>query len=65
MKKVILIAILFSGLVGSASAQTGSEKKVKAKKTSTVPQKVHNTFSKHKKYSGHKAKAKDDKPSHS
>lgn len=30
--------------------------KDKVKKTSTVPQKVHNTFSKHKKHKGYKTK---------
>lgn len=65
MKKFFLIAILFSGIAAGSYAQTGDVKKAKVKKTSTVPQKVHNTFSKHKKYSGHKEKIKDDKPSHS
>ena len=36
--------------------------KVKVKKTSTIPQKIHNTFSKHKKYSGVKSKLKVNKP---
>lgn len=58
------MALLFSGIAIGASAQTGTESKAKVKKTSTVPQKVHNTFSKHKKYSGKKLKVKSDKPSH-
>jgi hypothetical protein len=32
--------------------------KDKSKETSSVPQKVHNTFSKHKKHNGHKTKHK-------
>lgn len=34
------------------------DEKDKVKKTSTIPQKVHNTFSKHKKYKGYKVKHK-------
>ena len=60
MKKLVIASMLFCGLSFGASAQT--VKKEKVKKTSTIPQKVHNTFSKHKKYSGVKAKAKVDKP---
>jgi hypothetical protein len=63
MKKILLMVILFGGIAAGASAQEGTLKKEKVKKTSTIPQKVHNTFSKHKKYSGTKAKRKVDKPS--
>jgi hypothetical protein len=45
-------------LVASAQTTEPADAKVKSKPTSTIPQKVHNTFSKHKHYSGHKAKAK-------
>ena len=62
MKKVLLMAILFGGIAAGASAQDADVKKEKVKKTSTVGQKVHNTFSKHKKYNGVKAKAKTDTP---
>jgi hypothetical protein len=54
MKKLLIFAMLFCGITMGASAQT--VKKSKVKKTSTIPQKVHNTFSKHKKYSGTKRK---------
>ena len=37
-------------------ATNAQDDKDKVKKTSTVPQKVHNTFSKHKHYKGYKAK---------
>ncbi len=63
MKKVLLMVMLFAGIAFGASAQQGTLKKEKVKKTSTIPQKVHNTFSKHKKYSGVKSKRKVDKPS--
>ncbi len=55
MKKLLLfLALTFSiGLVSNAQ-----ESKDKVKKTSTVPQKVHNTFSKHKKHKGYKTKHK-------
>lgn len=55
-----MLAILFTGVSFATSAQEPVEK-AKVKKTSTVPQKVHNTFSKHKKYSGTKTKVKVDK----
>ena len=61
MKKLLVLAILFAGVSMSASAQAPVAK-AKVKKTSTIPQKVHNTFSKHKKYSGTKSKVKVDKP---
>ncbi len=46
--------------LGSASFAQEKKKEVKekVKKTSTIPQKVHNTFSKHKKYKGYKVKHK-------
>ncbi len=55
MKKLLLLLMLtFSiGIVSNAQ-----DNKDKVKKTSTVPQKVHNTFSKHKKYKGYKSKHK-------
>ncbi|MDQ6812515.1 MAG: hypothetical protein M3040_02055 [Bacteroidota bacterium] len=61
MKKLLILAILFTGVTVGANAQEKVEK-AKVKKTSTIPQKVHNTFSKHKKYSGTKSKMKTDKP---
>lgn len=35
-----------------------AQDKDKVKKTSTIPQKIHNTFSKHKRYKGYKIKHK-------
>ena len=40
----------------TAFAQTVTKKVDKVKRTSTLPQKVHNTFSKHKHYNGYKTK---------
>ncbi len=37
-------------------AAHAQDNKDKVKQTSTVPQKVHNTFSKHKKHNGYKMK---------
>lgn len=57
MKKLVLgLFVLFTAGTITASAQTDT--KVKAKPTSTVGQKVHNTVSKHKKHNGHKVKHK-------
>ena len=53
MKKIFLYLIAFC-LGGSLTAQ----EKDKVKKTSSIPQKVHNTLSKHKKYKGYKVKHK-------
>lgn len=60
MKKLLILAMLFCGVTFGATAQTKVHK-AKVKKTSTIPQKIHNTFSKHKKYSGAKSKVKVDK----
>ena len=56
MKKLMLSFLLVAGVVFTAGAQTKKvvEDKKTTKKTSSVPQKVHNTFSKHKKYNGRK-----------
>ena len=62
MKKFLLMIMLAGIIASGASAQTGTLNKEKVSKTSTLPQKVHNTFSKHKKYSGIKIKRKIDKP---
>jgi hypothetical protein len=57
MKQVLLgMIVLFTAGTLSVSAQ--QDTKVKSKPTSTVPQKVHNTVSKHKKHNGHKTKVK-------
>ena len=53
MKKLLLLLMIMSiGFFVTA------QEKEKVKKTSTLPQKVHNTFSKHKKYKGYKMKRK-------
>ena len=53
MKKLLLLVMIMSiGFFVTA------QEKEKVKKTSTLPQKVHNTFSKHKKYKGYKMKRK-------
>ncbi len=53
MKKLLL-----SFLVMSLGFLAIAQEKDKVKKTSTPTQKVHNTFSKHKKYKGYKVKHK-------
>ncbi len=52
MKKLFLMLMLSLSIGIVANAQD----KDKVKPTSTVPQKVHNTFSKHKKHKGYKTK---------
>lgn len=54
MKK--LLALLLSVSFLSAAVAQEAKKEVKVKKTTTVGQKVHNVFSKHKHYSGTKVK---------
>ena len=53
MKKLILLLAIFTGV--SCTADARQHKKIK--KTSTIGQKIHNTFSKHKKYNGYKVKS--------
>ena len=48
----MFLMVLFLGVAATA------QEKDKLKKTSTIPQKVHNTLSKHKKYKGYKIKHK-------
>ncbi len=55
MKKIILFALILMSVGFSVNAQ---DNKDKVKKTSTIGQKVHNTFSKHKKHKGYKTKHK-------
>ena len=53
MKKLLaLLLIVFS----VSTVTFAQDSKDKTKKTSTLPQKVHNTFSKHKEHNGHKSK---------
>ena len=55
MKKILTMLLL---MVSTAFAASAQETQVKVKKTTTTGQKVHNTFSKHKRYKGVKVKAK-------
>jgi len=55
MKKLLLLVMLAFMLGVGADAQ---DEKSKAKKTSTMPQKVHNAVSKNNKYKGYKTKRK-------
>jgi hypothetical protein len=57
MKKLLFLLMLAFSVSVATQAQ---DDKDKVKKTSTVPQKVHNTFSKHKHYKGYKAKHKGE-----
>lgn len=53
MKKLFLLVMLALSIGFTTKAQ---DNKDKVKKTSTVGQKVHNTFSKNKKHNGYKVK---------
>lgn len=61
MKKILAILMLMISIGFSSHAQDHS---AKVKKTSTAGQKVHNTFSKHKKYSGYKVKSEKNGVKH-
>jgi len=59
MKKITTLFIAMLCLISLSFAQTKTvvaKDEVKTKKTTTIGQKVHNVFSKHKKYSGTKTK---------
>ena len=57
MKKILFLLVFAVTMSAVAMAQEKVVKdEVKVKKTSTIPQKIHNTFSKHKHYSGTKIK---------
>ncbi|MVN22460.1 hypothetical protein [Mucilaginibacter arboris] len=57
MKKSLLLFMLICTMsVASFAQQKVTKDETKVKKTTTVPQKVHNVFSKHKHYSGTKVK---------
>ena len=53
---------MFACSIGIAAQ--AQDNKDKVKKTSSAPQKVHNTFSKHKKYNGYKVKHKHNGVTH-
>ncbi len=55
MKKLIVLMLLCAFGITSF-AQTVVKKEDKVKRTTTLGQKVHNTFHKHKHYSGYKVK---------
>jgi len=54
MKKILFLIMAVLAINVAANAQEVD----KVKKTSTIPQKVHNTFSRHKKHKGYKVKHK-------
>lgn len=56
MKKALLLVMITALSVASFAQQKVAKDEVKVKKTTTIPQKVHNVFSKHKHYSGTKVK---------
>ncbi|MDB5115215.1 MAG: hypothetical protein JWQ79_707 [Mucilaginibacter sp.] len=58
MKKatMILLMAMAVGVTTTFAQQVVVKKEDKVKKTTTIPQKIHNTFSKHKHYSGTKVK---------
>ena len=57
MKNIALAVTMVFAIGATAVAQqTVVKKEDKVKKTTTVGQKIHNTFSKHKHYSGTKTK---------
>lgn len=60
MRKLILILTMIFAIGLSSFAQQPRvvKKTVKVKKTSSLGQKAHNTFSKHKRYNGYKVKRK-------
>ena len=60
MKKIIAVLMMVCtiGLTAFAQTVTKDKEKDKEKKTSNVGEKVHNTFSKHKRYNGYKVKHK-------
>ncbi len=66
MKKLIALLLMCTiGLTAFAQETVKKDKdKVKVKKTATVGERVHNTFSKHKRYNGYKVKRKTYKNGH-
>jgi hypothetical protein len=56
MKKIIVALMICSLGVTAFAQEVVVKKEDKIKKTTTIPQKIHNTFSKHKHYSGTKVK---------
>jgi hypothetical protein len=61
MKKVIVLLVMICTIGLTAFAQETVKKdksEDKVKRTSTLGEKAHNTFSKHKRYNGYKVKHK-------
>ena len=56
MKKITVTLMMVFAVAVTSFSQEVVKKTDKTKKTTTIPQKVHNVFSKHKKYSGTKTK---------
>lgn len=54
MKKIATLLIICLSFFVTSYAQENTHK---VKKTSTIPQKIHNVFSRHKKHSGYKSKS--------
>jgi hypothetical protein len=60
MRKLLFALLLLTGtaVVSNAQDKKVVKEETTTKRTSSVPQKVHNTFSKHKRYNGKKTKHK-------
>ena len=59
MKKIIVtMMMVLTVALGSFAQQRVEKKTYKVKRTSSLGQKAHNTFSKHKRYNGYKVKRK-------
>lgn len=56
MKNKLFALMLTLGIATCSFAQVTVKNETKTKRTSTLPQKVHNVFHKHKHYSGYKTK---------
>lgn len=56
MKKIIFLLAMAVMCTGAFAQQKVVKDEVKTKRTTTIGQKVHNVFSKHKHYSGTKSK---------
>jgi hypothetical protein len=57
MKKLaVVLVMVFAIGITSFAQQVVVKREDKVKKTTNIPQKVHNTFSKHKRYNGTKTK---------
>lgn len=61
MKKLLFLIVLTFSIGVAVKAQ---DDKDKVKQTSTIPQKMHNAVSKHKRHSGWKSKSKHNGVTH-